>query len=268
MDIRALKVPAVAALVVLVVGAIIEMVWRGAGALAGSACATGLVVWWTRQLHGRAAHESRMVAAHAQDAAAMPLLMSLLPADVPHSSFSLCPAALLRILNDIAFQEHQTIVECGAGVSTLLFGAKFRQLGAGHVWSIEHDPRWAAYMRRLIERHDLGEWITLVEAHLVESRIAGRDISWYDASALGRVLSLPKIDVLLVDGPPMGSGRLNRFGALPTFRQQLSERSLVVLDDAYRPGERSVARAWRQLGGLSMSLWRTSRGQYEFRIQP
>jgi predicted O-methyltransferase YrrM len=264
MSLGDMKGPALVFVLVAAIGLLGEWIVPRSGAVLAVAGAASVLVWWTRRLYLASRKDIARAIACCQDAAAMPTLTALLPVDLPHSSFSLSPAAVARMLNEVAFRGHRTIVECGSGVSTLLFGAKLRQAGAGHVWSIEHDPQWADYMRRLIERVGLQDWITLVEAPLEETQIAGRPLAWYSRAALPEVLVLPRIDVLLVDGPPMATGRLNRFGALPVFDGQLHASSLVVLDDAYRRGERAVANAWKALG-YSVSTWWTSHGQFEVR---
>lgn len=264
MELGHAKAPALAFVLLVTAGLLAEWIVPRSGAVVAVAGATSVLIWWTRRLYLATRKQVASAVAYTLDAEAMPILTALLPGDLPHSSFSLSPAAALRMLNEVAFRRHRTIVECGSGVSTLLFGAKFRQTGEGHVWSIEHDPQWAAYMRRLIARFELGDWITLVEAPLVDTEIEGRSLSWYSREALRDVLELPRIDVLLVDGPPTATGRLNRFGALPVFDRQLHPGSLVVLDDAYRRGERDVASAWKRLG-YSVSTWWTSHGQFEVR---
>lgn len=251
-------------LVVLAVGAAGEYIVDGAGGPLSVAVAVTLVILWAQKQVRTLQGGARRTMAYAEDAAAMPVLTSLLPGHLPHSSFSLAPAALLRMLNDVAFKGHAVAVECGCGVSTLLLAAKFRQMGAGHVYALEHDPVWAAYVRRLAAQHGVDGQITIIDAPLEDTTIGGQRLHWYASAAIGEVLALPRIDVLLVDGPPMHSGRLNRAGALPTFERQLHEHALVLLDDAYRPGERAVAQRWTRTMGYARTLWQTSRGQYAF----
>ena len=49
----------------------------------------------------------------------------------PWSTSSLAPRALVAVLNEIVLNDRQTIVECGAGTSSLFVGRLLRMLGRG-----------------------------------------------------------------------------------------------------------------------------------------
>ena len=54
-------------------------------------------------------------------------------------------------------------------------------------------------------------------------------------------LMYQEIDLLVIDGPPKALGENVRSGALDFFLNRLSPNAVVVIDDAYRPGESKLA---------------------------
>lgn len=72
----------------------------------------------------------------------------------------------------------------------------------------------------------------------------GRRAPWYDLSAVDRQA---RYDLILVDGPPAWKGDpLARLPALYELRSQLSDKGVLLLDDAARPGESEIARQWQR----------------------
>jgi len=163
------------------------------------------------------------------------------------AAWALTPAALSRVLADAARRE--SIVECGSGESTVAIAALLAERRTGHLYSLEHDPGWAAQTRRELTRAGVSERASVIEAPLAPHPLAARDCGWYDTEALGL---LPEhIDLLLVDGPPgaLAANGQSRYPALPLLAPRLAEGALVILDDIHRPGERAVVeRCRRELG--------------------
>lgn len=135
----------------------------------------------------------------------------------------------------------RVVVECSSGLSTLVVAACLRNQGAGQVISLEHDPHYAAKTNELLKLHGLDEWATVVHAPLKPLDTGTWRGQWYDTSALPEDLS---IDLLLVDGPPMNTGKLARYPALPQLRRLMKAGSMVVLDDAERADEREAIVRW------------------------
>jgi hypothetical protein len=61
---------------------------------------------------------------------------------------------------------------------------------------------------------------------------------WYDVSTLK---DLKKIDLLIVDGPPGSKNSEARYPALKEFKDKLSAKAIVIIDDVNRDGERKLA---------------------------
>lgn len=134
----------------------------------------------------------------------------------------------------------QVVVECGSGVSTVILARCMQINGAGRVYSLDHDSRFAEQTRRNLERHGLTDWAEVIHAPLQEHALGGHAWAWYDASKLPNV----QIDMLVVDGPPMPIGEMIRYPAGPMLFARLAPTAAVFLDDADREDERRTVKRW------------------------
>ncbi len=184
---------------------------------------------------------------------------------VPYSYWAMEPASLLNLLATIQYWDYRTIVECGAGLSTILIGKLLKQLGGGHIYSLEDDERWHAVMSAAVVKEDLIEYITLLYAPLEKNSESGE--LWYGQAAAQQILDkADHIDLLIVDGPK-SIAPLSRMPALPMFVSRLDDDSLIVLDDSKREGERQVLRKWKEQFNLDIEPKRDSlKGQAYIRI--
>lgn len=181
----------------------------------------------------------------ASDLEALAVLRPLLDAGgyLPWQEGALRPAALAAVCDEIVLADRRQVVELGAGVSTIVLARLMRERG-GHVTSVEHEPGWAAFVRRQLEREELTEVATPLAAPLEPHPLALDGAPWYARTA---VAELPRaIDLLLVDGPPgYGEGmERSRYPALPVLEDRLSRNAMVILDDATRPGEQDILERW------------------------
>ena len=179
------------------------------------------------------------------DREALEVLRPLLDAGgyLPWTEGAMRPAALVLVCNEIALGSRREIVELGSGVSTIVLARLLRERG-GRLRSLEHEPSWAQVVRDQLEREELTEIATLIEAPLESHELALEGAPWY---AAGAVAQLPaEVDLLLVDGPPAGEDLpRSRYPALPALAGRLGS-AVVVLDDATRPGERDVLERWEE----------------------
>lgn len=166
---------------------------------------------------------------------------------LPITGSALRPHCLLHIFNDILINRRQRIIEFGTGISTLLLGRLIRQNGLNaSVLSIDHDEHWVNAAAELLQAEELSEIVTTVWAPLVEFELALDRNRWYDPEVVTDAAGKRPFDMVLIDGPPAwqpGSGK-SRFPALPFALERLNRRASIYLDDANRPGERSVMREW------------------------
>lgn len=163
---------------------------------------------------------------------------------LPFSGWALAPDDLHRLVSVIQYERFETVVECGTGVSTVAIGRLLRQLGRGHLYSLEEDRAWYDVMAATLTFENLTDHVTLIYAPLEHYLEA--DAGWYALEGVDRIrASIRHIDLLLIDGPKSES-TYSRYPALPVFLPLLDTRSLIVLDDTRRSNEMAVLDRWRR----------------------
>lgn len=153
------------------------------------------------------------------------------------------PDFLLEIARHALEAKPATCVECSSGASTVVLARCMQMNGAGHVYSLEHNPNYAEKTRQELARQGLSDWATVIDAPLVEvTDIPGQ--RWY---SLDKLPPLRKaVDILVIDGPPQDTCPLARYPALPQLISKFSDICVVFLDDADREDEKEAVRRWTQ----------------------
>ncbi len=213
--------------------------WIGPAAGRWLALVTALVAGLTMQL----AVLRGMREQARRSEAILALTMALKP-EVPLPVFSgwAVHPTLARLLVTTVFEQRPgMIVECGSGISTLVFAYAVRTLGHGSVVSLEHDPVYAEQTRSWLRVHGVSAWAQVLTVPLVPHRLNGHQWRWYD---LTTVQFPAPIDLLFVDGPPGGLQRLSRYPAGPLLAQRLANEAIMILDDVHRFDERAIVSRW------------------------
>lgn len=140
---------------------------------------------------------------------------------------------LLYLVLRIALEIHpKSVLDIGAGQSSVLW-SKLSRSGLAHkVVTVEDSSEWAAAMRPRLET-------TLLLSPLTTQEVSGRTIqtyNWNDIASEG------PYSVIVCDGP-WGVPRYSRFGVLNLIDGTLPENFIIVLDDAERPGEQDTEAA-------------------------
>lgn len=151
------------------------------------------------------------------------------------------PDFLLVLLDDVLNRKPTCVLECSSGTSTVVIARGLQTNGRGHVYSLEHNPLYAAKTRELLELHGLTEWATVLNAPLETKNTS---TPWYSEDALP--VSLPKIDLLVIDGPPHDTATMARYPALPRLIQRMSSPSAILMDDADRADESHTILQWKK----------------------
>lgn len=162
-----------------------------------------------------------------------------LPADaLPNlGSWKADTALLHRIVETVERLRPETVVELGAGASTLVTAKALALNGGGRLVSFDQHADFVEATRAWLAEHGLG-----AEMHAAELAPSPGDWPdlWYDVHHLPE-----RIDLLVIDGPPWTVHPFVR-GAADSLFDRLPVGGTVLLDDAARPGERVVARRWRK----------------------
>ncbi|MBY8974870.1 class I SAM-dependent methyltransferase [Rhodobacteraceae bacterium NNCM2] len=146
---------------------------------------------------------------------------------------------LLLLVDHIFETRPDVVVECGTGLSTAALARALDLNGHGQLYSIEHDAAFIDDTIELVTRLELGANVTLIEAPLDDYGPSGK---WYERGGLSRLPQ--KIDLLLIAGPPLFSGKAPRYPAGPELFGRLSRDGLVLLDDVGRAKQQKVLRMW------------------------
>lgn len=138
---------------------------------------------------------------------------------------------------------HRSIVEFGAGLSTLTTALALEQLGGdGSIVSFEAGAAFGSEVTRMLERAGLSHRARVVHAPLGPRRIHGRDVDWHDPELV--VAEAPaQVDLLFVDGPVSASS-WSRWAALEVLWDRLAPGSVSLLDDSRRRREHQCAMRW------------------------
>lgn len=168
---------------------------------------------------------------------------------MPITSWSLSPAQVHHICNDIVINKRKNIIEFGAGYSTICIAQllKINKIEAVF-FSIEDNLDWINDLKNILESLELIEYVTFIHAplkNIEKEYLYKNQEKWYDTNAIFEATeNLKNIDLLIVDGPFGGSTPFARHSAFPFFKNRLSENFAIFLDDTNRSGEKEIVAAW------------------------
>jgi predicted O-methyltransferase YrrM len=150
---------------------------------------------------------------------------------------SLGMAALLSGL--VKHVAPQSVLEFGAGRSSLVLASALQACGGGRLTSIEHQPRYAEQSWRRMTQ------FPVVDANLVHARLSVRFSKHgllHEYVGIDDALRLRgPFGFVFIDAPPGERGRDTTLLQAAPF---LSDGAIVVLDDARRPREQTAMRRW------------------------
>ena len=155
-------------------------------------------------------------------------------------------AAQTDYLEEVSRQAARTsgpVLECGSGLTTIMLGLLAGRRGI-QTWSLEHFAEWQARVTSALERFEIPN----VQICAAPLRSYG-EFAWYDPP----LAEMPKeFHLVICDGPP-GSTAGGRYGLLPVMGERLRAGSVILLDDATRPGEVEVMQRWASETKLRVS---------------
>jgi predicted O-methyltransferase YrrM len=184
--------------------------------------------WLLRSLHGGRRAEK----------AALLDYLDLAPDALPNlGSWKADTNFLWHIVKAIEELHPAQVVELGCGASTFVIARALEKFGGGRLVSYDQHRPFAAATAGWIAENGMTADIRHAPLGPAPDRWPGH---WY------QLRDVPaEIDLLIVDGPPWAIHPHVR-GAAATLFTRLRPGGIVLLDDAARPGERVVARRWRQ----------------------
>ncbi|WP_431629267.1 class I SAM-dependent methyltransferase [Alkalinema pantanalense] len=200
---------------------------------------------------------SETLAKDLQDNLAIQALTPLTTTYLPWSSSAMRPSGIVKVLNTLVFRRPQAVVECGSGLTTYYLAKLLKNLGHGHLYTIDHDLDWLHQVKGFLTQEKLLDFVTFIHAPLAPCALALDGNLWYDAEPIQRAIGNQEINCLIVDGPPAyePGKQLARYPAVPFFAKQLAPACPIVLDDIQRPGERRIIQRWSDQLGISFQMY-------------
>ena len=157
--------------------------------------------------------------------------------------WALPPTGILQLLEIVESQQPKTTVELGSGTSSVWLAYALEKLGRGRLVSIDHDEYYLEKSRAALLAHGFGDTakVEVRFAPLSDLKLSEHETPWYDTSVMN---DLTEVDLLIVDGPPAGTGKAARYPAVPIFMPILAAGALVLLDDTDREAEKATIERW------------------------
>ena len=193
------------------------------------------------------------------DLYALSLLQPVLNAGpyLPFAKFSLRPARIARVLNDIVLNGRKSLLEFGTGMSTIMIArlARMNSLQL-KLLSVEHDRKWVETMQEAIRGEGLEDFATILYAPLTSCSLAIGSNLWYDLDVLASTIGDMLFDFVLIDGPP-AFDIIKAEARYPGFLYaygRLASNSAVYLDDALRTGEKAILEKWETRHNIKFSI--------------
>jgi predicted O-methyltransferase YrrM len=263
---RDLQLAAAAALATIVAGAVLWLagVPSVLAILVAMGVAVAAILFLGRRWYQQIIKRIDAQAAHLRSTIGVTATSDGIP--VYWSDHAIMPETLKLLQHLVDSLDVRSVLELGSGVSTLLLANDFRHRGAGRVLSYDDDARWAEQTAARLAREKLDGFAEVRVAPLAEIEAGGRRARWYDLASLDKA---ERFDLVIVDGPPAWQGdAMARLPALYELRHRLSDKGVLVLDDAGRPGEQAIAQQWqRDFPDLHFRMVQTGRGLFVASVQ-
>ena len=133
----------------------------------------------------------------------------------------------------------KSVLEFGAGSSSVVLATALSLGGGGRLTSLEQSPRWCVDQWALVQQQKVVDAAMIVtKPELGWGRLGL--YCWYK-SAVQALAARAPFDLVLIDAPQFFFGR---DGALPLIYPYLNLNALIVLDDAGRADEKAAVARW------------------------
>lgn len=184
--------------------------------------------WLLRGLHGGGKAEKRALIER----------LGLAADALPNLGSWKADARFLTLLADHVLQARpQSVVELGAGATSLVIGRCLQMNGSGELVSFDQHGDFVAATGEWLRENGLSADLRYAPLGPPPGDWPGL---WYQLAALPE-----RIDLLVIDGPPWTTHPYVR-GAAESLFDRIPSGGVVMLDDGARPGERVIAERWRR----------------------
>lgn len=169
----------------------------------------------------------------------------------PPGGSALGANAISYLSREIAARSPSVIVELGPGASSILLSWMCAGIDLKvTLYGLEHHNGYLEWCEELLAYHDVQNYELLHAPFEHMALPGGWSGSWYATSAVEKLP--PRIDLLIVDGPPNPPGADQRYPAFPVLQARLAPGALIVVDDTHRPAERKMITRWAESAPLGI----------------
>jgi predicted O-methyltransferase YrrM len=181
------------------------------------------------------------------------------------TDFAMRPFCLNHIINDISINSRESIIEFGAGISTIVIARLIKKNNLNsRIISVEHVEEWAKVINENLVKENLNDVASVFYAPLKPCDLSLDQNLWYDLDLLDKKLKGQRFDMVIIDGPPAweASKTRARYPAVPYIIDKLKEKFSIYLDDVNRKGEQDTVERWIKQYGMQFRVTGTSLAYY------
>lgn len=145
----------------------------------------------------------------------------------------------------------EVVVEFGTGLSTLILAQEVLKGNVKTIWSIDHQKIFPGHPKAIVEQNKAMSSHVHFDWFPIKMKVyEGKVFQFYDIPD-GFFKRMGHIDLVIIDGPPYYFD--SREAALYAVYEQLSKKSLVLLDDANRKNrEQKYIKQWKHHYGKNI----------------
>jgi len=177
----------------------------------------------------------------------------------PMTGWAATPELAVTVLRQIIFNKPNTILELGSGVTTLINGYGLEKYNSdGLLISLDHSSEYTEITRKELHLHELNNYVNLQFTPLKDIELNNEYFRWYDLSNFSPEI---KIDLLIVDGPPVNTVEYARYPALPLLADYLSKSCTIIIHDTNRKEETGIVKRWlKEFPEFTADIHQTDKG--------
>ncbi len=158
------------------------------------------------------------------------------------NDYAASPDFLRAIVDIIEKNKPNLIIEAGSGVSTLIASYSLKKYSPkGKIISFDHDMLFANKTKEEIKNHELEDYSEIIYSDLIQ--YPEQNFSWYN---INEITFKNKIDLVIIDGPPSKLDKFARYPAIPLLLDNMSDKAIIILDDARRKSEQQIINKWKK----------------------
>ena len=146
------------------------------------------------------------------------------------------------LLDEIFKRRPRVIAEFGCGASTILAASALRRIGAGKIFSFDHEAEFVAATQAELVKRGLTEWAEVRHAPLVPSRAEPSILTYAEVAWAG----LDGVELAVVDGPPGWIKGARRGVIVDAIAAKLTPGARVLFDDGMRTEIKASLTSWTQ----------------------